>query len=291
MDDDVRIAVVTGATSGIGKEIARALAREGFRVGIVGRNEVRAAAAAADLAASAPGARIDSFLADLSIRAEVRRLAGRLCERYPRLDVLVNNAGVHTLRAKVSVDGFDRMVATNHLGPFLLTNLLLDRLRGSAPARVVMVASEAHRQAGLKDVANLAEPGAYGPAGSFRVYARTKLLNILFTQELAERLRGTGVTVNAVCPGMVATGLAREIPGSRRFGPVLARTPVLRTPEQGARMAVRLAVDPAFAERSGGFYSSTPGAGLLPASRATGDAELRRAVWERSAQLTGLPAR
>ncbi|MGI5164888.1 SDR family NAD(P)-dependent oxidoreductase [Spirillospora sp. CA-253888] len=288
---DERIAVVTGATSGIGREIAAGLAERGYRIGIVGRNEVRAKAAVAALAERAPDARADIFLADLSSRAEVRDLAGRLRDRYRRLDVLVNNAGVHTLRAKVSADGFDRMIATNHLGPFLLTNLLRDLLVASAPSRVVMVASEAHRHAGPLDPDRLAEPGSYGALGSLRVYARSKLLNILFTQEMAERLQGTGVTINAVCPGMVATDLTREVPGAGRFGPLAARTPLLRTPEQGARMALRLATEPEFADSSGGFYSSTPGARLLPASAARKDRELRRAVWERSAHLAGLPAR
>lgn len=280
---DERIAVVTGATSGIGKEIARGLLRRGFRVGIVGRSAMRGRAAVEELGG------VDMFLADLSVRPDVRRVAAEIEERYGRLDVLVNNAGVHMMRAKVSADGYDRMIATNHLGPFLLTNLLLGMLGRSAPSRVVVVASEAHRHAGRFDPERLAEPGSYRAAGSFRVYARSKLLNILFVQELAERLEGTGVTANAVSPGVVATGLVRELRWAERASGLISRTPAVRTPEQGARMALELATDEKYEGCSGGFYSSAPGAGLLPRAGALKDRELRKAVWRASAHLVGLP--
>lgn len=283
-----RIAVVTGGTSGIGKEIARGLARAGFLVGIVCRNEMRAAATVEELTRDVPGARVETFLADLSVQVDVRRVAASLEERFDRLDVLVNNAAVHLLRAEVSADGYDRMIATNHLGPFLLTNLLLGLLEKGAPSRVVVVASEAHRHSGRLDAERFAEPGSYGAAKAHRVYARSKLLNILFAQELARRMEGSGVAVNAVCPGLVATELGRDVRGSERIGSLLSRTPLLRTPEQGARIALRLALDDGFG--SGGFHSSTPGAGRLPAVRALKDPELRRAVWERSGRLVGLPA-
>ncbi|WP_019629873.1 SDR family NAD(P)-dependent oxidoreductase [Actinomadura atramentaria] len=292
---DEKIAVVTGASSGIGREVARALARRGFRVAMVSRSEVRGADAADDVRGSAPGARVETFFADLSSRADVRRLAERLRERYRRLDVLVNNAGVHLTRAKVSVDGFDRMVATNHLGPFLLTNLLRELLVRSAPSRVVVVASEAHRRAGALDAERFAEPGAYGAAGSHRVYARTKLLNVLFALELADRLEGTGVAVHALCPGPVATGLKRDLPTPSRTSALLARTPLLRTAEQGARPVVRLAADPEFATGTGYhgsvYHGSVRLARLLKESPACRDVELRRTVWERSAHLVGLPSR
>ena len=184
-----KIAVVTGASSGIGKEIARELARRGYRLGLVCRNPVRARAAVEDIVASTPGAEVEPFEADLSVLADVRRVADRLRERYEWIDVLVNNAGVHHLRAKVSADGYDRMIATNHLGPFLLTNLLLERLTQATPSRVVVVTSEMHRRAGRLDVERFAEPGTYGALGSMRVYARSKLLNILFAEELAERVK------------------------------------------------------------------------------------------------------
>ncbi|WP_433464323.1 SDR family NAD(P)-dependent oxidoreductase [Spirillospora sp. CA-128828] len=281
---------MTGGTSGIGKEIARGLARAGLLVGIVCRNELRAAATVEELTRDVPGARVETFLADLSVQMDVRRVAASLAERFERLDVLVNNAGVHLLRAKVSADGHDRMIATNHLGPFLLTNLLTGLLEKGAPSRVVVVASEAHRHSDRLDAERMAEPGAYGPAGSLRVYGRSKLLNILFAQELARRMEGSGVTVNAMCPGVVATSLSRDVRGSERIGGLLSHTPVMRTPAQGARMALRLALDEEFEGRSGGFHSSTPGAGMLPTVGALKDPELRRVVWERSARLVGLPA-
>ncbi|MFD0685243.1 SDR family NAD(P)-dependent oxidoreductase [Actinomadura fibrosa] len=288
---ETKIAIVTGGTSGIGKEIARGLARRGFTVGIVCRNELRGRATVDELRRDAPDARVETFIADLSVQQDVRRVAASLAERFDRLDVLVNNAGVHLVRAKVSADGYDRMVATNHLGPFLLTNLLLGPLEKGAPSRIVIVASEAHRFADGIDVDRLAEPGSYGAAGSLRVYGRSKLLNILFAQELARRMEGSGVTANAMCPGFVATSLARDVRGGERVGALLSRTPVMRTPAQGARMALRLATADEFEGRSGGFYSSTPGAGLLPAAGPLKDPELRRAVWEASARLVGLPAR
>lgn len=285
-----RIAIVTGGTSGIGKEIARGLVRAGFLVGIVCRNELRAAATVEELTRDVPGARVETFLGDLSVQMDVRRVAASLEERFERLDVLVDNAGVHLLRAKVSADGYDRMIATNHLGPFLLTNLLLGLLEKGAPSRVVIVASEAHRQAGRFEAERLAEPGSYGPLESMRVYGRSKLLNILFAQELARRMEGSGVSVNAVCPGAVATGLFRDVPGGGRVSALLSRTPLMRTPAQGARPALRLILDEKFEGKSGGFHSSTPGAGLLPQVGALKDLELQRAVWESSARLVGLPA-
>jgi NAD(P)-dependent dehydrogenase (short-subunit alcohol dehydrogenase family) len=284
-----RVPFVTGGTSGFGKEIARGMVRDGFLVGIVCRNEMRAAATVEELVRDVPGARVETFIGDLSVQLDVRRVAASLVERFERLDVLVGNAGVHLLRAKVSADGYDRMIATNHLGPFLLTNLLLGLLEKGAPSRVVIVASEAHRRAGRLDVERFAEPGSYGPLESMRVYGRSKLLNILFAQELARRMEGSGVTVNAVCPGAVATGLFRDVPGGGRVSGLLAHTPLMRTPAQGARPVLRLALDEEFEGRSGVFHSSTPGAGLLPVVGALRDPELQRAVWDRSARLVGLP--
>ena len=218
----------------------------------------------------------------------MRRVAAEVHRHLPRLDVLVNNAGTHDLRPEVSADGFDRMIATNHLGPFLLTNLLADLLELAAPSRIVMVASESHRSVLRIDPRTFAEPGSYGPIGSLSVYARSKLLNVLVTQEIARRWASRGITANAFCPGLVSTGLVRNIPMGARLLSLAERTPFVRNARQGAAFALRLAGDPRIAGRNGGFYSTTPGAVLLPPSPHRFRTGLQHAVWERSEELVGL---
>jgi NAD(P)-dependent dehydrogenase (short-subunit alcohol dehydrogenase family) len=282
--------VITGATNGIGKEIARAVVRKGADVTVVARNPAKAESTAAELerepgAAGAP----DVVIADLGDLTSVREAAAQLRERYERIDVLVNNAGINSPVPFTSVDGYEVMMATNHLGPFLLTNLVLDLVTKAAPSRIVVTASEAHRTGGRPNLDALAEPiSAYRAAGRQGAYGRSKLMNILFTQELAQRLDGTGVTVNCFCPGAVNTGLIGDNPFVIRAGNLLSRTPLIRRPEQGARMGVRLILDPAFSDITGGFYSSTPGAGLLPTLSVLKDAAYRHAAWDRSADLVGL---
>ena len=282
--------VITGATNGIGKEIAGALVRKGADVTLVARNPEKAASTAAELE-RAPGAAglPDVVIADLSDLTSVREAAAQLRQRYERIDVLVNNAGINSPVPLTSVDGYELMMATNHLGPFLLTNLVLDLVTKAAPSRIVVTASEAHRTGGRPDLDALAEPiSAYRAAGRQGAYGRSKLMNILFTQELAQRLDGTGVTVNCFCPGMVNTGLIGENPFVVRAGNLLARTPLIRRPEQGARMGIRLVLDPAFADTTGGFYSSTPGARFVPTLAVLKDDAFRRAAWDRSADLVEL---
>jgi NAD(P)-dependent dehydrogenase (short-subunit alcohol dehydrogenase family) len=286
MDD--KYCLVTGATSGIGKETARGLVAAGGRVVFVCRDRARGEATLTELRRQWPHADVQMLLADLSVLADVRRVAGKVHELLPRLDVLVNNAGTHDLRPAVSADGFDRMIATNHLGPFLLTHLLADLLEHGAPSRIVMVASESHRSVVRIDPRTFADPGTYGPIGSLSVYARSKLLNVLVTQEIARRWTVRGISANAFCPGLVSSGLTRNIPlGTALFS--LARlTPAVRSPEQGAEHALRLAGDLSFAGRSGGFYSTTPAAALLPPGLHRLRPRLQRAVWDRSEELVGL---
>ncbi|MEV4342377.1 SDR family NAD(P)-dependent oxidoreductase [Streptomyces sp. NPDC049590] len=280
--------VVTGTTSGIGKEIARGLVRRGAHVAFVCRDRARGEAVRAELAAQGNGTDVRMFQADVSVLADVRRVAGELCAYLPRLDVLVNNAGTHDPRPAVSADGFDRMIATNHLGPFLLTNLLADLMERSAPARIVMVASESHRSVLRVDPRTFADPGAYGPIGSLAVYARSKLLNVLMAQEVARRWTPRGITANAFCPGLVATGLARNLPMGTLLLALASRTPLVHSPTEGAEHALRLALDPRFAGRSGGFYSSVPGADLLPPALPRFRTDVQCAVWDRSLELVGL---
>ncbi|MFF8448505.1 SDR family NAD(P)-dependent oxidoreductase [Streptomyces leeuwenhoekii] len=280
--------VVTGATSGIGKEIAQGLAAAGARLALVCRSRAKGERTAAELTASWPGTDVRVFLADIAALDDVRSAAREIRSHWGRVDVLVNNAGTHELRPSVSPDGFDRVIATNHLGPFLLTRLLLEPLRRGAPSRIVTVASEAHRSVLCLDPYSFAEPRRYGPIGSWHVYARSKLLNVLTTQEAARRWGRYGIAAHALCPGLVSTGLARNIPLAPRLLALAEHTPLVHSPAQGARPALRLAGDPRFARHGGGFHSWMPGARLLPPAPLRFHPSLQRAVWERSEELVGL---
>lgn len=271
------IAVVTGASSGIGKETARELARRDHRVAIVCRNPAKGKETLAELDGD-----VDLFLADLSELAQVRKLADDLHAAYDHIDVLVNNAGVNSAQREVTREGHDRMMATNYLAPFLLTQLLGDLLRAADQGRVVNVASEAHRFAGKIDFDQLPDLGEYrGGLLANRAYALTKLLLILHTRELARRLEGTDITANSLCPGLVATNLVGAQAMITRVGGVLSRTPLVRTPHQGARMSIKLAIDPTI-DVSGRFFTSTPAARVLPLVGALGDRELQRELWDRT---------
>jgi retinol dehydrogenase 12 len=281
--------VITGATNGIGKEIARALARRGADITLLARNEDKAAQVIRELSdedgATGTLAHVRGDLADLT---SVRAAAAEIAERHPKIDTLINNAGIHAFAADRTTDGYERMMGTNHLGPFLLTNLLLAQVHSAAPSRIVVTASEAHRGALGVDVDHLSDPLTHGTVGSIPVYARSKLMNILFTQELAKRLAGTQVTVNSFCPGAVSSGLVRD----SRLLTVAARTasasPLIRRPDQGARMGIRLVLDADLADTTGRFFTSTPGLRFLPAVRARTNTALQQQVWDRSAELVGL---
>src|SRR3954452_1542201 len=207
-----RTVLITGGTAGIGKATALGLATMGAHVAVTGRNRDRADAAAAEIRA-AGGGPVDVFVADLSSQAEVRRLADQVTDSLTRIDVLVNNAGGYWNTRHVTADGLEHTFALNHLAPFLLTALLLDRLEQSSPARVVTVASNAHAM-GRIDFADLQGERSYSGA---RAYNQSKLANVLFTYELARRLQGIPVTANAVHPGVVRTSFGSEDPrGAQR---------------------------------------------------------------------------
>src|SRR5215831_10925740 len=212
-----RVCLITGATSGIGKAAATALARQGAQVVLVGRDRARAEDVAAEIgsfSSAAPRAEI----ADLASMEQVRALAGRLAA-LERVDVLINNAGLIAGERRVTPDGFEHVFAVNHLAPFLLTNLLLPKLMAAGAARVITVTSDAHTSASL----DLDDPNTEHGWASWRSYANSKLANILFTRELARRLDGTGVTANCAHPGVVRTMLFREGRPLQRFGVALAR--------------------------------------------------------------------
>lgn len=289
-----RTCVVTGGNSGIGLHTALGLARLGARVALVSRSRERGEAAletigaalAADRARAdrdAQGGRVDLVVGDLGSLGSTRALADELLGRYPAIHVLVNNAGLWMSERRVTSDGLETTFAVNHLAPFLLTNLLLERLRQSAPARIVNVSSEGHRR-GRLDWDDLQAERGFGPV---KAYCDSKLANVLFTRELARRLEGSGVTTNALHPGVVNTNIAQHAPRplrwlAERLGPL-----VLATPEQGARTSLHLATSPALDGVSGRYFKSCREA--RPARAAQDDADARR-LWEVSEELAGLTA-
>jgi len=273
-----KVCVVTGATSGIGKAAAAALAGLGATVVLVGRDRGRTEAAAADIgpaSASPPRAEV----ADLASLEQVCGLAGRLAG-LERIDVLINNAGLVLGERRITPDGFEHVFALNHLAPFLLTNLLLPELTASAPARVVTVTSDAHSAARL----DLSDPNLERGWDSWRSYANSKLANILFTRELARRLDGTGVTASCAHPGVVRTGFGRESRPLLKLGITIAR-PFMASPERGADTIVYLASSPDVAGQTGGYYVKRQR--REPSAAARDDAAAGK-LWEISEKLTGL---
>ncbi len=277
---DTKNALVTGANSGIGLETARELARRGFHTILLCRSEERAAAAKADIDASVPDSSTEIVLCDLGLQADVRRAAAEVGERIHHLDLLVNNAGI-TIRSRTeTAEGHDTMLAVNHLGPFLLTNLLRPLLDAAPSARIVNLASEAHKL-GKLDLDDLEATGGYGLLG-FPRYGETKLMNVLFTRELARRLSGTQITANAVHPGAVRTNLGAP---PWPIGPLLGL--FFLSPQKGARTSLAAATDPAYADVSGSYFvKEKPADDKL--SKAARDDKAATALWKRSAELVGL---
>ena len=275
-----RIAVVTGATSGIGEVTARELARQGFRVVLVARDAEKAARTASEIAVAAPGAKVETLLCDMTSQKQIRAAAEELKRRHDRIDVLVNNAGGVWVKREVTEDGLERTFAVDHLGYFLLTNLLLRELRRGAPSRVVNVASEAAKL-GRIDFDDLQGERRY--RGGL-AYAQAKLANILFSSELARRVAGSGVTSNALHPGAVASGFALNNTGLVRFGMKLVR-PFLIDEEKGARTSIYLASSPEVEGVTGEYFvKNRP----KKPPRNGRDPEVARRLWDVSARLTGL---
>lgn len=280
-----KVCLVTGATSGIGEVTARALAQMGATVIAVGRDPQRGAATLNRIKEAAPTAQIEFMLADLSSLAQVRQLAQEFKRKYSRLDVLVNNAGAWLTRYQESVDGIEMTFALNHLGYFLLTNLLLDTLKTSTPARIVNVSSYGHARGKI----NFDDLQFRQKYNGMQAYRQSKLANILFTYELARRLAGTDITVNALNPGLVATNF-----GLNNFGlnngwlkSLLRRAYALAaiSPEQGAQTVIYLATSPEVEGVTGKYFVKEKEAQSSPASR---DRAVAARLWKVSESLTGL---
>ncbi len=275
-----KICLITGGTSGIGKSAAQALAKMGATVVIVGRNAPKTAQVVEEIRTASGNKNVDSLLADLSSQQEVRHLAAEFKNKYLHLHVLLNNAGAAILKRQLSVDGIEMTFALNHLAPFLLTNLLLDTIKASAPARIINVSSDAHTS-GKIEFDNLQGERDYG----FKTYGNSKLANILFTVELARRLEGTGVTVNALHPGLVATDFGKNTGGviSALFG-IIAPLVAL-SPAKGAETSVYLASSPRVEGISGKYFYKSQ---VTPAAAQATDMAVAKKLWDVSAEMVHL---
>ena len=273
--------LVTGGTSGIGKATAAGLAALGARVAITGRDVARTQAAAADIAAATGNPSVDPFAVDMSSQAAVRRLAQEILDVYPRLDVLVNNVGGFWATRRLTADGLEHTFAVNHLAGFLLTNLLIDRLKAGAPARIVTVSSAAH-SSGTIDFDDLQGEQGYSAQ---RAYSQSKLANIMFTYELARRLRGTGVSATTLHPGVVRTGFAAEDPGPMWKVALPLIRPFLKTPQQGAATSIHLTSSPAVEGITGQYFANSK---PKTSSEHSHDETAAARLWQISADLVGL---
>lgn len=281
--------LLTGATAGIGEVAALELARRGATIVGVGRNPAKCTAVAERIRRETGNAQVDFLVADLSVQSQVRRVAAEFRQRYDRLDVLINNAGAYYFQREVSADGIEMTWALNHLAYFLLTNLLLDMLKASAPARIINVSSDAHQAGAI----NLADPEGKQKYNGMRAYAQSKLANILFTYELARRLAAdpttSGITVNTLHPGFVDSNFANNNFTSWRrplgwlFGGI--RRVIGLSPQEGAATMIYLASDPAVATVTGQYFVKQQRA---KSSAASHDATVAGRLWTVSEQMVGM---
>jgi retinol dehydrogenase 14 len=277
-----RTVLVTGGSGGIGQATGLGLAQMGADVAIIGRDRARTEDAAREIGA-AGGGWVDMFVADLSSQSQVRELAEQVLETLSRIHVLINNAGGYFNTRHATADGLERTFALNHLAPFLLTNLLLEKLKQSASARVVTVSSNA-QAAGHIDFRDLQGEGSYSGA---RAYSQSKLANVLFSYELARRLKGTSVTANALHPGLVSTSFGAEDPATvqRIFIPFLR--PFMKSAAKGAATSIHLASAPELAQVTGQYFANSH---ATKSSKPSYDQATAARLWQVSADLVGMTA-
>jgi NAD(P)-dependent dehydrogenase (short-subunit alcohol dehydrogenase family) len=277
-----RVCVITGGNSGIGRAMAEQIGALGAHVVIVCRNADKGRATVEELRRKVGAARFELVVADLSVREEIRRAAREIQLRHPKVDVLINNAGVYLPRRHLTAEGFEVMFATNHLGPFLLTGALMEALVAAAPARVITVSSEGHRMGHI----DLGDLQAERHFSGLKQYCNTKLANILFTRELSRRFHARGISANAFHPGTVRSGFAQDEPGA--FGLIVRLIgPFLRTPEYGARTGTFLATAEDGARATGAYFAA--GRRREPAREALQD-DLAAGLWEATARLARVEA-
>jgi NAD(P)-dependent dehydrogenase (short-subunit alcohol dehydrogenase family) len=277
-----KVCMVTGANSGIGKATALGLAQKGATVVMVCRDRARGEAAQSEIKTKSGNNAVDLLLADLSSQQSLRQLVENFKQHYTQLHVLINNAGVFMLTRRATVEGLEMTFAVNYLAPFLLTNLMLDVLKASAPARIVNISSEAH-EAGYIKMDDLQAKKHYRP---MRAYGQSKLSLVLFTYELARKLEGTGVTANCLHPGFVATNIGQG--GLGLIGRTVAKlilSLVGISPEEGAKTSIYLASSPDVEGITGKYFVKSIPKESAPISY---DESLQRQLWEESAKLVNL---
>lgn len=282
MDLTNKLCIVTGANSGIGKETVRAFARQKAYVVMICRNQQRAQQAREEIISDTGHTGIEVMLADLALQYDVRKVAGQITEKFNKIDLLVNNAGIIADQREETADGIEKTLAVNHLAPFMLTNLLRDPLHKAQEARVINVSSEVHRMgAGIFDIENLQLEENYAP---IKAYGVSKLCNIMFTHELAKKWAGTSVTTNSLHPGVVSTQLAENGHWMMKLFYFIGR-PFMKSPQSGAQTTVYLATSDEVKSTSGKYFKNKKE--TAPATIAYDDA-LTEKLWAKSKDLTHL---
>ncbi|KTD85660.1 SDR family NAD(P)-dependent oxidoreductase [Paenibacillus etheri] len=272
------IIAITGATSGLGQRVAIEMATRGAHLVLTARSKSRAEATENLIRESVPAAEVNFFYGDLSLLRDVSRLGQEISDAYPKIDVLLNNAGLHAFEQRITSEGLSEMMAVNYFAPWILTHTLQHSLKAAGSARIINVASEASRNHGeLKLPEDLINTSDFSARGSSEIYGKTKLLNIMFTAELARQFTGTEVTVHALNPGFNVTGLGREL----WFAPILER--VLKilhigNPRKGADIIIRLMIDPKYQETTGGYFNVGTGNPIVPVHPG-GDKEMQNKLW------------
>lgn len=276
--------VITGATSGLGQLVSIELARRGFDLVLTARSKKRSDATRKQIEANTSSAKVDFFYGDLSLLKDVKRVGSEIAAAYPKIDVLLNNAGIHAFEPRITPEGLPEMIAVNYLSPWLLSHTMKPSLQNAGKAKVVNVASEASRRHGvLKLPEDLTDTTPFTARGSSAIYGKTKLFNIMFTAELARRWAGTGISVNALNPGFNVTGLGREL----WFASVLERLLKalhLGDPRRGADIITRLIVEPEYQNMTGGYFNVGTGKSIEPVPPG-GDAAMQHKLWQATEDL------